>query len=174
MKPTKKNLEKDEETDNGEHKGKLEDHKMEVDKVPLADRIVAQREKNGLISYRIRWKDHGAHEDSWAPRDEVLEKYPVLLEEWEKTHKVHAKKKRARSEDLNSLPAPPSKKRSLPKIITKEKITQICGIRQNEEQWKWVVELKDGSRADLPGEHLIQLQPMMFLQFVEKSIKKKS
>jgi len=51
-------------------------------------------------------------------------------------------------------------------------MTRICGVKyDNQNKYKWIIELKDGSHADLPGEQLLSLHPEMFLHYVESNIK---
>jgi len=151
------------------------DQHMGLESEAEPDRIVSTRVRNDETEYRIRWKGHGAHEDSWAKLEKMQSKYPSLLEEWQKNKTPLKQKKRKISdgdEKKESLPAPPSKKRSLPKTVTKEKITKICGVKyDNQNKYKWIVELKDGSHADLQGEQIIKLHPDMFLSYVESKIK---
>jgi len=153
----------------------VEENKVESDNdvaFALPDRIISIRSRLGSTEYRIRWQGHGAHEDSWAERDKMLTKYPALLEDWENKQENENQSKRKRSNTTESIPAPPSKKRSLPITITKEKILRICGVKHKENNFRWVVELKDGTHPALPGEELIKLSPSLFLSYVENNIKK--
>jgi len=71
-----------------------------------------------------------------------------------------------RKGDDDSLHQPPSKKM----IITKDKISKICGLNEREKKLRWVLQLTDGSFVDIWGADLIQLQPIMFLNFVESCV----
>jgi len=121
----------------------IDDNKVELDDE------VAYLQPDRIVSKRIKkgslqYKIHwkGSHKDSWVDQETMKTEHSAILEDWKRKQEIEAK------------------------------ITKICGVKHKGNNYKWVVTSKDGTSIDLSGEELIEMNPKLFLSYVEGNIKK--
>uniref|UniRef100_A0AC34PXR7 Chromo domain-containing protein n=1 Tax=Panagrolaimus sp. JU765 TaxID=591449 RepID=A0AC34PXR7_9BILA len=107
-----------------------------TDREYIVGRIMDKRIKNRKVEYLIKWKNYGAHENTWESAENC--NCPELIAEFEKQHRNSDEK------TIRTKASRPVLEKQMPEFVLREEyetlVEQMNVLRQElEEVKKWVV-----------------------------------